>query len=290
MVVEAGVDPQTPFCFRVRAHFSGQRAQDAFGLFAAVEQRAQWDSMCQSVRILKQIDPLTFIYHLKLKATWPTSARDSLVMAAFRKLSDGRYISVAWSIEDDSICPPDPSNTFIRMHTRISANLFTPVTPNSFILSQLIDADPKGSIPAYLIKKVSAKAFPETVASVRAAITRRMETQEFDGNGSEIEPDIYDQIISNDRGKNEIYVSVGSADSDSDSFSSDPSFSPPERSRELHEILLRLQSIDQKLAEFTRNRRQAETKTGWVQWAPVAFSAASFLLLLNLNCFNLRKK
>ena len=79
-----------------------------FCLFVDVGNRGQWDAMCPSIRILKVIDPLTFIYHLQLKATWPTAPRDSLALVAFRKLADGRFVSVAWSIHDDSLCPPDP--------------------------------------------------------------------------------------------------------------------------------------------------------------------------------------
>ena len=144
--IETCTDPKAPFCFRIQAHFPQNTAAAAFALFADIPARPGWDDICQDVVVLRKINPLTFIYHLKLKGQWPTTARDSLMIAAFRKLQDGRFISVAWSIIDNEACPEDPN--FVRMHTRISANLFTPTGPNSFSLSQLIDGDPKGSIPA----------------------------------------------------------------------------------------------------------------------------------------------
>lgn len=253
--VDSAIDPATPFCFRTTASFSNHTAASAFALFAAVPQRAKWDAMCQSIQVLKTIDPLTFIYHLKLKSTWPTTPRDSLMLAAFRKLTDGRYISVAWSIEDNSLCPPDPSGSYIRMHTRISANLFTPTGPSSFTLTQLIDADPKGSIPSYVIKKVSAKSFPATIESITRAITK------------------------DDNFYNEIVKSLKSSDNDSDT-NSDANVS----SLQLYEIQSRLNRIESQLQSIN-NRPTNENKL--IQYAPLVISSVSLLLLINLN---LRKK
>lgn len=253
--VDTSIDPSTPFCFRTTAQFPEHTAASAFALFAAIPQRSKWDAMCQSIQVLKTIDPLTFIYHLKLKATWPTSPRDSLMVAAFRKLTDGRYISVAWSIEDDSLCPPDPSGSYIRMHTRISANLFTP-SGSGFILSQLIDADPKGSIPSYVIKKVSAKSFPATIESIKQAINPK-------------DDNFYNQLIKQPR-------DVAFTDTQ-------PHEICDENTLLLREIQFRLDRIETRL-KAQQTKLQSEIFT---VYAPLALSTVSLLLLLNLN---LRKK
>lgn len=265
--IETAIDPATPFCFRTNAVFSGYSASSAFALFAAVSQRAKWDAMCHSIHVLKTIDPLTFIYHLKLKATWPTTPRDSLMVAAFRKLSDGRYISVAWSIEDDSLCPDDPSNSYIRMHTRISANLFTPITSNSFKLTQLIDADPKGSIPSFVIKKVSAKSFPATIESIKQAIVNDQKNENF-----------YNEIIESLKSSD---IDARSADSDTVDHS-DMSTS----SRQLNEIQSRLVRIENHLQSIN-SHTNTDFNCRFTQYAPLVISSVSLLLLLNLN---LRKK
>lgn len=256
--VDTAIDPATPFCFRTTSSFSNHTAASAFALFAAVPQRAKWDAMCQSIQVLKTIDPLTFIYHLKLKSTWPTTPRDSLMLAAFRKLTDGRYISVAWSIEDDSLCPPDPSGSYIRMHTRISANLFTPTSPSSFTLTQLIDADPKGSIPSYVIKKVSAKSFPATIESITRAITK--------------DDHFYNEIIKSLKSSDESDTSSGE--------NSDENVS----SLQLYEIQSRLNRIESQLQSIN-NQRTNENKL--IQYAHLVISSVSLLLLINLS---LRKK
>lgn len=236
------------FCFRVTAHFPSMSAESAFALFADVQGRAQWDAMCDSIRVVKQIDPLTCIYHLKLKATWPSTARDSLAVAAFRKLTDGRFVSVAWSIVDDSLCPPDPSGNFIRMHTRISANLFTPDSDHDgFTLTQLIDGDPKGSIPSYLIKKVSSKSFPATMERIKEVIQQRNFPSNF-----------YSSFLSEN---------LSEANSE-DSSSDDPI------KAELKEISKRLQQIEGKLEN---------SENSLIKWSPLIISSISLLFLLNIN-------
>ena len=255
--VETSADPATPFCFRTTATFPANSAPAAFALFAAIPLRSKWDAMCQSIQILKTIDPLTFIYHLKLKATWPTTPRDSLMIAAFRKLKDGRFISVAWSIEDDSLCPADPTGAYIRMHTRISANLFTPTSPTSFLLSQLIDADPKGSIPSYVIKKVSAKSFPATIESIKQAI-------------NEADSDFYNQTV----GKLKV-------DDLEDDQIEDKS------SEQLRDIQSRLDRIETQLKSLNKTNTNTNTNNSnqqaLIKYAPLLLSATSLLLLLNLN-------
>lgn len=247
---EVSVDTSVlhPFCFRVAARFPTIPAESAFALFADVQGRARWDAMCDSISVLKQIDPLTCIYHLKLKATWPSTARDSLAVAAFRKLEDGRFVSVAWSIVDDSLCPPDPSGSFIRMHTRISANLFTPSRNGGFILTQLIDGDPKGSIPSYLIKKVSSKSFPATMERIQQVIQQRNDP-----------PNFYSTILADN-------LSTPESPSDVDPVTS-----------ELTEIRKRLQQIETKI------EKSFGSESRFMKWAPLIISSISLILLLNIN-------
>ena len=246
--VKMDISNRSPLCFRATAQFPQSNAESAFALFADIQSRPQWDALCDSVQVLKQIDPLTLIYHLKIKPTWPTTARDSLTIAAFRKLTDGRFVSVAWSIIDDSLCPPDPTGNFIRMHTRISANLFTPnPTGIGFVLTQLIDVDPKGSIPSFVIKKASSKSFPATMERIRVALKASDNTNFYNNivqNEMKIESSLVDPLII-----------------------------------ELQEIRKRLEAIETKLLNPAPANRTEEI----VKWAPLAISSIALLLLVNIN-------
>ena len=253
--VSTSIDPAHPFCFRVKADFPNHSPVSAFAFFSNVSSRSDWDSMCQSVEVLKTFDELTCIYHLKLKPKWPATARDSLMFSAFRKLNDDKFISVAWSIEDENLCPQDP--LFIRMQTRISANLFEPKGNNGFILTQLIDGDPKGNIPSYLVKSVSAKAFPSTMSSIN------------------------NSIISNENFyKDLIKIKTHTAEK-----TNRPS---NDLDKELKEIIKRLKLIDHKLTKSDQNN-SLNNLDRFLKWTPLFLSTCNLLLLINLN-FNERKK
>ena len=160
--------PYAPYCFRVEAQLAGD-AEAAFALIHNLNGRTEWDQMCDEIEVIEQLDPLTFIYRIRLKSTWPTSPRDSCSLIGFRKLRDGRFLSVAQSIEDDR-CPADPSGHVVRMNTRLSANLFTPLSDGRFHLTQVLDADPKGLIPSALVQRVSSKSIPISMGKIEAAI------------------------------------------------------------------------------------------------------------------------
>lgn len=265
--VSTSIDPAHPFCFRIRADFPNQSPVSAFAFFSNVSSRPEWDSMCESIEVLKVFDELTCIYHLKLKKKWPATARDSLMFSAFRKLKDGRFVSVAWSIEDDNLCPPDSSASFIRMSTRISANLFEPRSSGEgFVLTQLIDGDPKGNIPSYVVKSVSAKAFPSTISSIKAAI---LPNENF-----------YTNII-NEKTKR-VPESKSKSELESDKITNS-------HDRDLEEIMERLNQIDLKLSLSLKTKSSDNSSNNFLKWTPLVLSTCSLLFLVNLN-INLRKK
>ncbi len=166
--------PYAPYCFRVEAQLNGD-AEAAFALMHNLTERAAWDDMCDEIEVIEQLDPFTFIYRIRLKARWPTSARDSCSLVGFRKLKDGRFLSIAQSIEDER-CPADPTGRVVRMNTRFSGNLFTPLRDGHFHLTQLLDADPKGLIPSALVKSVSSKSIPISMTKIEKAIAGKSGT------------------------------------------------------------------------------------------------------------------
>lgn len=48
----------------------------------------------ESIELLRQITPFTRILHIKMKAVWPTSARDMVLLSHVRELTDGRLMNV----------------------------------------------------------------------------------------------------------------------------------------------------------------------------------------------------
>lgn len=239
-----------PFCFRIVAQLKGGHER-AFQLMASLPRRPEWDAMCESADVIEQIDPLTAIYHLRLRAVWPTAARDACLLIAFRRLADGRFVSVSQSI-DDSRCPPDATGKTVRMHTRLAGNLFAPLQPasqNRFSLVQLADADPGGFIPSALVKRVSTKSFPATMARIEAAVATLTDD------------DFYEKTLETMRQ----HVAPAAPEL------------PPATQQflvELHEIQRRLEAIDGKLETASSPLKLA------LQWSPLLVSTALLYLLL----------
>lgn len=65
-----------------------------FTVFHDLQLRPQWDEMMESIQLLNQITPFTRILHIKMKAVWPTSARDMVLLSHIAELSDGRFVNV----------------------------------------------------------------------------------------------------------------------------------------------------------------------------------------------------
>lgn len=238
--------PYAPFCFRVEADLKGS-AEAAFALMHDLSRRPEWDDMCDGLRVIEQLDPFTFIYHIKLKSRWPTSARDSCNLIGFRKLADGRFISIAQSLEDDARCPVDASGKIVRMSTRLSGNLFTPLSDGHFHLTQLIDADPKGFIPSALVQRVSSKSFPLTMDRIEGAIK---------GSSSE---GYYENIVN----------SAQNADSIQES-SHDP----------IEQALKRMEALANALNSPPKGDSDVCGKV--MKWAPLALAGLNTLLLIIL--------
>jgi len=174
LLVLGSSNPDRPCSLRLHVHHMHGHAEAAWELFTDVQNRSKWDSMCDDTSVIQWIDPLTCIYHLKLKAQWPTTPRDACILTAFRKvhLSIGNnnntiaYITVAQSVQDTR-CPEETK--FVRMQTRLVGNIFIPGNTKapSFQWIQVTDADPRGYIPGSLVRKVATKTLPATVEHVQ---------------------------------------------------------------------------------------------------------------------------
>jgi hypothetical protein len=264
--------PSAPCCLRLEAANVRGDAQNAWEVFANVSNRATWDAMCESSRVIEWINPLTCIYHIKLKATWPTAARDACLLAAFRKLEmpNGQeaFVTVAESIEDER-CPSDPTGKTVRMHTRLVGNLFTPSSRkgkkvSTFSWLQVGDADPRGFIPGSLVRHVATKSLPQTLQRVQEVLDQCNKPR-----------GIYAKAI------NELTqeASAQEANTQDDSSPADKKLSPiacdSDLLRQLQDIRTRFDALELKM-----NACVPGLKERLLAWAPVFLSSAILVLLL----------
>ncbi|KAJ1979981.1 hypothetical protein H4R34_002627 [Dimargaris verticillata] len=184
---------QQDFCFKMTAVIRNT-AETAFDLLADAMRRPEWDDMCDSVRIIENLDgpgaPLTAttdpantyptttrIQYVRTKPIWPTSARDVCLLSHNRRLPGDRYMSVTRSIQHPD-CPEYSAQGFVRMSAGVSGQIITPLTlitspsgPSCRVV-QIADGSPGGWLPQSVVKFVATKAMPQSFKKVIAQIEK----------------------------------------------------------------------------------------------------------------------
>ncbi|KAJ1904610.1 hypothetical protein LPJ81_002395 [Coemansia sp. IMI 209127] len=185
-----------PFCFRV-AFYAPTTPATAFDLLADITRRHEWDELTDSTRVVEKLGHGDALHYVKMKPIWPTSARDSVLLARITKIAinntaDGEdgYLNVSQSVEDSRI-PEDPAGRIVRMEAGIAGQLITDapqedrarlglVGDNWCKVVQIADGDLKGWIPTSVLKFVATQALPRSLNKVcnqLAAIPTAAESQ-----------------------------------------------------------------------------------------------------------------
>ncbi|KAJ2396868.1 hypothetical protein GGI23_003740 [Coemansia sp. RSA 2559] len=185
-----------PFCFRV-SFYAPTTPATAFDLLADITRRHEWDELTDSTKVVEKLGHGDAIHYVKMKPIWPTSARDSVLLARITKVAinstvegeDG-YLNVSQSVEDSRI-PEDPAGRIVRMEAGIAGQLIMDAPredrmrlglngDNWCKVVQIADGDLKGWIPTSVLKFVATQALPRSLNKVcnqLAAIPTATESQ-----------------------------------------------------------------------------------------------------------------
>ena len=148
------------YCFKVETELPSTSAT-CFELFHNIEKRKDWDEMVDEIRLVTQIDPQTRILYLRMKPVWPTSARD-VVLLAYSGKHNGNYVNITQSISYPE-CPEYKG--IIRMDAFAGQICYDEGEKCSII--QIADGNPKGWIPASVIKVLATKTIPKSFGNIR---------------------------------------------------------------------------------------------------------------------------
>ncbi|KAJ2482847.1 hypothetical protein EV174_003112, partial [Coemansia sp. RSA 2320] len=185
---------EKPFCFRVTFYAPAPPAT-AFDLLANVLRRPEWDELTESTNIVESLGYGDSIHYLKMKAVWPTAARDSVLVSRITTVrvegqEDEAFLNVSQSIEDTRM-PEKEAEGIVRMHAALAGQLVTRVPladrerlglagDNWCKVVQIADGDLKGWIPKSVIKFIATQALPRSltkVCSVLATTPPRHDSQ-----------------------------------------------------------------------------------------------------------------
>ncbi|KAJ2748838.1 hypothetical protein H4S06_004821, partial [Coemansia sp. BCRC 34490] len=181
-----------PFCFRI-VFYAPTTPITAFDLLADVLRRHEWDELIDSARLVEKLGHGDAIHYIKMKAIWPTAARDSVLLARITEVAingtagggGGRprgrgFLNVSQSIEDSRI-PENTAAGLVRMEAGIAGQLVTEASREDrerlglvgdrwCRVVQIADGDLKGWIPTSVLKFVATQALPRSLNKVCAQL------------------------------------------------------------------------------------------------------------------------
>jgi len=145
--------------------------QTTFDLLADVRRRSEWDPMTDEAGVIEVIDESTRVQYIKMKAVFPTSARDVVTIGYTTQLEDGRMIMVNKSIEH-KLCPE--KSGIVRIEAGCAGVVVSPIKdqPNKCFVVQIADANPKGWIPKSVITLVSTRELPASVKKLNKLLSK----------------------------------------------------------------------------------------------------------------------
>ncbi|CAI2164675.1 17120_t:CDS:2 [Funneliformis geosporum] len=157
-------------CYKITSTMENT-PQTTFDLLADVRRRPEWDHMTAEAGIVEIIDESTRVQYVKMKAVFPTSARDVVTIGYTTQLEDGRMVMVNRSIEH-RLCPEKPG--IVRIEAGCAGVVVEPIKdqPNKCHVTQIADANPKGWIPKSVISLVSTRDMPTSVKKLNRLLAK----------------------------------------------------------------------------------------------------------------------
>ncbi|KNE63063.1 hypothetical protein AMAG_08229 [Allomyces macrogynus ATCC 38327] len=143
-----------------------------FDFLNDIEKRPEWDDMTEGASIVEQLSPTTRVQHIKIKAIWPTSARDLLLLSHWRRLSPSTMLACTTSVDHTSV-PEAPG--VVRMWAECAGQLCERVVVNGIEKTrvlQIADGDPKGWVPKSILTMVATKALPDSFIKVNRLVSQ----------------------------------------------------------------------------------------------------------------------
>ena len=117
--------------------------------------------------LIKQISPIDLIYYSEVEVPWPSENRDFVVHIQTEQDPKTKIITV------NSPCVPgyrEERDGIIRISHSVGKWTITPVTKNQVRAEYVLEVDPLGTIPAWLINLFATKGPLETFKKLKVHV------------------------------------------------------------------------------------------------------------------------
>ena len=125
---------------------------------------ANWVYSTKSIRVLKEISPAELIYYSEIDVPWPANNRDFIVLLKVTQEDKSKVVSVIGYNKPDYL--PENKN-IVRIKKSNSKWLITPMQNGQLKIEYVLEVDPGGNVPAFLINMFAAKGPYETFRKLR---------------------------------------------------------------------------------------------------------------------------
>ncbi len=125
----------------------------------------RWMANCEEARLLKQTDEASFAYN-RVGAPWPVSDRDSVVRSTL--ISEGGGHRVDFQNTEEMNVPVN--SDFVRMARIIGHWDLRPNDNGGTSVEYMIDSDPGGSLPGWLVAQVASDVPFTTLSNLKRMV------------------------------------------------------------------------------------------------------------------------
>ena len=133
-----------------------------------VEKYSQWSYSTKKSVLIKKITPNKLIYYSEISAPWPVTNRDLYAVMEINTDSVLHLLKII-SVGDKNYQPP--RNGLVRIPYSKGVWDITTVSNKVIHLNYVLEVDPGGSVPAWILNLFSTKAPLETFKNLKNKMT-----------------------------------------------------------------------------------------------------------------------
>ncbi len=123
-------------------------------ILSDVSRHKEWVYNNKTSSLLKRISPYEFYYYTETILPWPMSNRDAIIHLKMTKDSLNRFLKIAAVADADYI--PEKENKVRIQSSNINWHVTMP-TSSTINIIYTFEADPGGSVPAWLVNSFADK-------------------------------------------------------------------------------------------------------------------------------------
>jgi len=130
---------------------------------------AEWVYATRKIAVLKKNSPSELVYYSELNIPWPVTNRDFIVLLTVTQDQKTKAVTVLGDNKPDYL--PEYKN-IVRIQRSYSKWLITPLQNGQVKIEYILEVDPGGSVPAWLINLFAGKGPFETFKKLREQVKK----------------------------------------------------------------------------------------------------------------------